>query len=144
MARFPERWKSSMRGFSKVGNLLNRLENELGFAFGDDYGRADIYEKDGQLHYEIELPGVKKEDINARVEDNQLIIEGETRRQQEVKEENYMSMQRRYGRFQRRFIIPDEVADVDDIKAEFTDGILRISLPLSESIKGDVIDIDIK
>ena len=144
MARFPERWKSSMRGFSKVGNLLNRLENELEFAFGDDYGRADIYEKDGQLHYEIELPGVKKEDINARVEDNQLIIEGETRRQQEVKEENYMSMQRRYGRFQRSFMIPDEAADVDDIKAEFTDGILRISLPLSESIKGDVIDIDIK
>ena len=144
MARFPERWKSSMRGFSKVGNLLNRLENELEFAFGDDYGRADIYEKDGQLHYEIELPGVKKEDINARVEDNQLIIEGETRRQQEVKEENYMSMQRRYGRFQRSFMIPDEAADVDDIKAEFTDGILRISLPLSESIKGDVIDTDIK
>ncbi len=146
MTRLPERRRRGPLGaLSRMGNLLDDLEQEFDFGFGGrGYGRTDIYEHDGQLHYELELPGVSKEDINARIEDDQLIVEGEIQRRDDVSTQNYLRMQRRYGRFQKSFTLPDEVEDVQELRAEFRDGILKISVPLRESLQGEVIDIDIE
>jgi HSP20 family protein len=57
------------------------------------------------------------------------------KRSEEVKEENYFRMGRHYGRFQRTFPLPTDLADKKSIKARFEDGILKVTIPLKESIK---------
>jgi HSP20 family molecular chaperone IbpA len=67
----------------------------------ETFGRTDIYEKDGKLVYETELPGVKKEDIEIKVEDGRLVISGEVKRDERIERENYFRIGRHYGKFQR-------------------------------------------
>ena len=107
---------------------------DLGFDFGPRYGRTDIYEKNRNLVFETELPGTKKEDIDIKVEQGRLVISGETKRSDEVKEENYFRVGRQYGRFQRSFPLPQESIDAEEIKAAFMNGILKATVPLEESI----------
>lgn len=142
MARLPRIWEEPFKLASSIGSLLDSFDSEFGFSTG--YGRTDIYEKDGELHFEIELPGLKKEDITARVEDNRLVVKGEIRRDETIDSDNYLRMERRYGRFQKSFALPEQVEDVKDLKAKFENGILKITIPLKESIRGEVIDIEIE
>jgi len=142
MARMPRIWDDPFGLTSNISKLLDNVDSDLGFTAG--YGRTDIFEKDGRLNYHIELPGLKKEDIEARIEDNRLIIKGEIKREQEVEEDDFFRMERRYGNFQKSFVLPEEAEDTQNLEARFEDGILKISLPLKESIRGDVIDIDIE
>jgi len=110
------------------------------------YGGTDVYEQDGTLFYETELPGLQKRAINVQIHDNRLIVTGEIKRNEEINEENYFRMGRRYGRFQRTFLLPEQaVDDVKKISAKFQDGILKISVPLNESLKGpDPIEISVQ
>jgi HSP20 family protein len=108
------------------------------------FGRTDIYEKDGQLVYETELPGVKRDDIHIQVEEGRLIVSGEVKREEKVEEENYFRMGRRYGAFQRSFPLPEEIADPKKIKAKFQDGILRITVPLKEPLREKEHPIEIR
>lgn len=101
------------------------------------FGATDIYEQDGHLIYETELPGVKKNDISVQAKENRLIVTGEIKRNDSIDEQNYFRMGRHYGRFQRTFLLPEKhVSDLENIDASFRDGILRISVPLQESLKG--------
>jgi len=117
---------------------------DLGFDFGPRYGRTDIYERNRNLVFETELPGTKKEDIDVKVEQGRLVISGETKRSEEVKEENYFRVGRQYGRFQRAFPLPEGVEDTGQIKASFKNGILKIVVPLQKAIKEKEKAIEIK
>lgn len=64
--------------------------------------RMDVYERDDTLVVKAELPGVKKEDTEVTLERGDLIIRGERKAEQEVKEENYYRLERTYGSFFRR------------------------------------------
>ena len=121
---------------------LSRLVDEffrdfdrVGFDVTPSFGRTDVYEKDRTLVFETELPGVKKDEIAIKVEDDQLTIAGEVKRNEEIDREDYFRIGRRYGRFQRCFPLPSELIDKDGIKARFEDGILTVSAPMKESIK---------
>jgi HSP20 family protein len=72
------------------------------------------------------------------------VICGETKRSEEVKEENYFRIGRQYGRFQRSFPLPQESIDAKGIKAAFKDGILKVTVPLKESIKGKEKPIEVE
>jgi len=87
---------------------------------------------------------MKKEDIAINVKEDQLSISGEMKRNEKVGQENYFRMGRRYGRFQRSFPLPANVIDRDRITAGFEDGILKVSVPLKESLKEREKAIDIK
>jgi len=144
MVRLPELWREPLA-------LSRRMERLFDDFFSHDwpfetttFGRTDIYEKDGQLVYETELPGVKREDIHLKVEDGRLIVSGETKREERVEEENYFRMGRRVGKFQRSFPLPEEIADAKKIKAKFEDGILKVSVPLKESLKEKEKPIEIR
>ena len=106
-------------------------------------GRTDVYEKDRVLTFETELPGVKKDEVSIKVEENSLVISGEVKRNEEIDRENYFRIGRQYGRFQRCFALPMDKIDKGQIKARFEDGILRISAPLKESIVGKEQPIEI-
>jgi HSP20 family protein len=120
--------------------------NEVGLEVGAKFGCTDIYEKDKKIHFEIELPGATKENVELKVEDDKLIINGEVKRSEEVKDDHYFRIGRRYGQFQRVFPLPTQVSDPSKISAHFKDGILQIIVPLRDSIKEKqaAINIEIK
>jgi len=95
---------------------------------------VDIYEKENNLTLCAELPGIKEDDIEIRIEDNTLTLKGERNFEKETKEENYHRIERAYGTFQRTFTLPHYI-DQDKIKAEHEDGILKIVMPKKSELK---------
>ncbi len=139
------------RGPFLLESNLSRLVDEffsdferVGFDVATSFGRTDVYEKNQELVFETELPGVRREDVQVRVENEQLVISGEVKRREEVDREQYFRVGRRYGRFQRSFPLPADLVDKSKVQARFEDGILRVSAPLRESIKEREKPIEVK
>lgn len=142
MTNLPGIWEEPFKAMTDLGRLFDRLD--MGNSLRTGYGFADIYEKDGHLHFEIELPGLSKNDISARIEDNCLIISGEIKRDEKINQDNYFRMERRYGRFQKSYLLPDEAEKIKNVKARYEDGILKVAIPLKKSMHGETIDIKIE
>ncbi len=77
------------------------------------------------FHIEIDLPGVKKEDINVSVEGDYLIVTAERKLQKEVKKEDYYLMESAFGKYARSFYLPEDI-DKDSINAHYENGRLSI------------------
>jgi HSP20 family protein len=129
------------RGPFVLESNLSRLVDEafsdfqrIGVDVSPNFGRTDVYEKDQALLFETELPGVKKDEIAIKFEDDKLVVSGEVKRNEEIDRESYFRVGRRYGRFQRSFPLPADLIQKDKIKAKFEDGILTITAPMKESI----------
>lgn len=88
----------------------------------------EVRERDGKLLIEADLPGVRKEDVNVRVEQDAVIIEGERRQESEREEQGYYHSERSYGAFHRVIPLPEGV-DADQATATFRDGVLDIEMP---------------
>ena len=101
---------------------------------------VDISETDDNFEVRAELPGIAKDDLHVSVKDNLLTLSGEKRQEKADDTQNYRRVERRYGSFQRRFTLPSEV-ETDDIKAEFTDGVLTLSIPKPEAVKPTAIPV---
>ncbi|MBU2973888.1 MULTISPECIES: Hsp20/alpha crystallin family protein [Zobellia] len=89
--------------------------------------------KDNEKSFELDLivPGRKKEDFNIEVDNELLTISAELKDEKEVKEENYTRREFRFSSFKRAFTLPESI-NVDDIKADYVDGVLKIELPKKE------------
>jgi HSP20 family protein len=94
----------------------------------------DIYEREGKLLVEAELPGLEASDIDISIEDGVLTVKGERKFEGEVKEENYHRMERAYGYFERRVGLPRKV-DEENIHATVADGVLKVEMPELEEPK---------
>ena len=101
---------------------------------------VDISETDNNFEVRAELPGVAKDDLHVSVKDNLLTLSGEKRQEKVDDTQNYRRVERRYGSFQRSFTLPPEV-ETDDIKAEFGDGVLTLSIPKPEAVKPTEVPI---
>ena len=92
--------------------------------------RVDVAEKDNGYEVKADIPGVKKEDINVRIDGNVVQIEAEVKREKETKGdgEKVLRSERYYGNISRTFSLAE---DVDDSKAEakYADGVLTLQLP---------------
>lgn len=111
------------------------------WALGGAWAPAvDIYEHDGNIVVKAELPGVDPKDVDVRVENNTLTLRGERKVDNEVKQENYHRVERAYGTFTRSFTLPS-VLDQEKIKAEYKDGVLKVTLPKREEAKPKQINI---
>ncbi len=130
------RWNPRREMFS-VRHRMNRLMDD--YFMPSPYFRqennpcdwnpsVDIYHEDNSIVLKAELPGVEKDHIHIDVKDRVLTLKGERSTDKEVKEDNYYRRERSFGKFERRFSLPDNVA-ADDINADFKDGILRIEIP---------------
>jgi len=91
------------------------------------YPAVDILNEKENVVLNIELPGLKKEDISVKIEDRVLTIEGERKIDNEKTKENYYRRERTYGSFKRSFSLSDDVL-IDDVDASFKDGILKLTL----------------
>ena len=130
------RW-TPYRDMMSVRDEMNRVLNEV-FS-RDTNGEStwfsgawsppvDIYETDEALVMKAELPGFSKDDISIEMKENTLVIKGERKREDEVKEGSYHRSERVYGAFQRSFLLPTTV-DQDKVRAAYKDGVLELRLP---------------
>jgi HSP20 family protein len=136
---------------------LAQMQDRINRIFGDAYTRrfdnddltqrgewlppVDIFEN---AHQEIvlkaELPGIAREDIDLRVENNTLTLRGERKRDTEVKQDQYHRVERSYGAFSRSFALPTRI-DTERVRAEFKDGVLTITLPVKAEAKPRQIEV---
>jgi HSP20 family protein len=117
----------------KTFDLMNALINSVGEPESqenmvDFRPNINTRETDESYHIEVELPGVKKEDVDIKVDGNVLTISGERNVREEVKDEDYHRVESRYGLFSRSFTLPEKV-DIAKIQAAFENGILEVSIP---------------
>ena len=100
----------------------------------------EMYEREGKLVVQADLPGLRKEDVQARIEDDAVILSGERKQETQRNEGgNYLS-ERSYGSFYRAIPLPDG-ADAANAKATFRDGILHIEMPLTQRQRGRTLSI---
>jgi HSP20 family protein len=104
---------------------------------------VDVIEKNGDYEFKAELPGMKKEDIDVVFDNGELVIRGERKWEDEEKKENYRRVERRYGKFERRFVLPEQVKS-DEVKAEYEDGVLSVVVPKIEAPKPKQIAVEVK
>lgn len=100
----------------------------------------DIIETDDSIKLKAELAGMDPADINIEVQDNVLTVSGERRFQEEVKEDKYYRIERRYGAFSRSIALPQTV-DEDKIEAKYENGILEVIVPKVETAKPKKIKV---
>ncbi len=146
------RW-DPFRDLVSIQERMNRLfdqtlartrgEEEEGIATSTWMPSVDIYETADRVVLKAELPGLTREDIDINVRNNTLTLRGERKFEKEVKEENYLRIERAYGSFQRSFTLPATIQQ-DKIKAVFKDGVLEVSLPKAEEARPKQIKIDVK
>lgn len=144
------RWEP-FRDLVSTHDHFNQLFNEtFARAFGNQQEvspRAwvppvDIGETEDSLVLKAELPGIKPDDVEIRVEDNTLYLKGERKFEKEVKEENLHQVERSYGTFSRSFALPSSI-DSDKVKAEYQNGVLTLTMPKREEAKPKTIKIDV-
>ena len=104
---------------------------------------VDIAEDEHNITLQVEIPGVKPEDLKVTLENNVLTFTGERKFKEEEKKENFHRIERRFGKFTRSFTLPVSV-DAEKVNANFEDGVLFITIPKLEAFKPKQINIGIK
>ncbi len=101
---------------------------------------VDLYETDDAVPVTASLPGVKADDVHISVIGNTLTIKGETKDENEEKDQNYYRQERRSGSFQRVITLPVKV-EGDKASATFEDGVLTLELPKAAEVKAQTIEV---
>jgi HSP20 family protein len=131
------RMNSLFQDFSRSNSGENELVTAAGFV-----PPVDIYEDEHKLVLKLEIPGVRQEDLDVRMENNTLSVKGERSFESEGKEENFHRVERRYGSFYRAFTVPNTI-DANGIKAEYDAGVLRLELQKRPESKPKQIKVNV-
>ncbi len=137
------------RGVTTLQDQINRLVNEAFDRTSDEANlttwapAVDIYETEHELVVKADIPDVKPEDLDIRVENNILTIRGERKIEKEVNENNYLRVERSYGSFSRSFSLANTV-NADAIKADYKNGVLTLSIPKREEAKPKQIKVNVE
>ena len=118
------------------------VENRDLFSRTDWVPAVDVRETAETFQIDAELPGMSKDDISVTVENGVLNIEGERKKADEKTEGRQHRVERVYGKFVRRFTLPDNV-DEESAKAEFKNGILTLTLNKAEPARPKAIKVDV-
>ena len=113
---------------------------------GDKFGftpAVDIYEDKNNIIIETQLGGIDPEKVDISIENNVLLIKGESEKKSEVEDKNYYRKEIRRGSFYRSVALPIEV-DGDKASAINEDGILKITIPKASETKPKIIKIENK
>jgi HSP20 family protein len=132
------------RGASSRMNTSDGAANDGGSV--DDLTRVDwiprieVVQADGAMVVRAELPGLKPDDIVVNVENGVLSIWGERRQEQREQRDGAVRTERVYGTFLRSIPLPDG-ADEDQVTATFRDGVLELTIPVTERDRGRRITV---
>jgi len=150
----PEVWGSFR---SEMDQLFNRFARGFGLpslrnladfeppwrSFGFSAPPIDMSEDEKAYKISAELPGLDAKDVEVSVSGDRLVLKGEKRQEHEEKNKNYYHSERTYGSFQRSFELPASV-DRDKIAADFSKGVLTITLPKTVAMQKQQKKIEIK
>jgi len=140
--------------FRNVAALQDRINRMFEDSFsqagrGEDeissYGwkpSVDIYEVAEGIVIKADLPGVKKEDVSVEVKDNLLTLKGIREEEPDLGNQCYFCQERAFGQFQRTFTLQYNVQP-EKIKASFSNGVLKVTVPEPEEEKPRKIRVDI-
>jgi HSP20 family protein len=103
---------------------------------------VDVYENAEKVVLKLDVPGIKEEDLDIRVENQTLTVRGERKFEQEEKEENFHRIERRYGSFYRSFSLPTSV-DTENVQASYEAGVLKLELKKKASAQPKQIKIGV-
>jgi len=124
------------RGFEEFTNALDDFFNDPWWSrislFNDTF-KVDVQETEKAYLIEAELPGIKKEEVDLQLDDNRLAISVNREEKNEEENRNYIHKERRVSSMQRRIYLADAASD--DVKAELTNGVLKISVPKKEQVE---------
>lgn len=142
------RW-DPFRELETFSNRLNRFFNQAAPGASDDAATfadwspaIDFEESDREYLVKADVPDVQKDDIKVNVEDGVLSVEGERRQTKEEKTKKIHRIERAYGSFVRRLVLPSDV-DQQNVSAELTNGVLHIHLPKSASAKPRSVQVKV-
>ena len=139
------RWEP-LREISALQNEMSRFMNGLlegnGRTNQNWVPALDVWEKEDEVVYALDLPGVPQDKISIEVEDGALTLSAQRERSQEVSEELYHRFERRYGTFSRTVGLPQGTSE-ESIKASYKDGVLEIHVPKPEQVKPKKIEIGV-
>jgi HSP20 family protein len=138
------------------GNLFNRLQDDINKIFKSSAWQGwpdessvataqwlptvDIQEQDDQFVISADIPGVKPEEVEVKMENGALTIQGERKSEQRKEEDGYRRVECAYGTFYRRFALPD-TADANKVQAKARNGVLEISIGKRETARPKAIKV---
>jgi HSP20 family protein len=144
------RFSPVRRPFGEVTLLQGRLNSifeDLGWQSEQEMKKnsfvpaVDVYEDVQKVTVKLEVPGIRQEDLDVRLENQTLIVKGERKFENEEKKENFHRIERSYGSFVRTFTVP-QTADTESIKANYDAGVLTISLAKKAEAKPKQVVIE--
>ena len=134
----------------------NSLQNQISRLFNEAFERSsdessitawapavDIFETEHELVVKADLPDIKPEEIDVRVENNILTIRGERKFEKKVDQSNYLRVERTFGSFSRSFSLANTV-NSEAIKAEYKNGVLTLTVPKREEAKPKQIKVNVE
>ena len=128
-------------------NVFRNFANAFPGVFDSDAAetnrspKVDIFDDGANFVLSAELPGVTKEDLEIDVKDNRLTIKGEKKLENKTEKEGYLRVERSYGVFERTFFL-DENVDRENIKADYKDGVLRLTLPRKQDEPSKKVEVN--
>ena len=134
----------------EMANLQDRV-NSIFQDFAGDNGTVtaasfapavDVYENGEKVVLKLDIPGIKEEDLDIRVENQTLSVRGERKFESEEKEENFHRIERRYGNFYRAFSLPTTV-DTESVAAKYEAGVLKLELKKKPEAQPKQIKVNI-
>lgn len=103
----------------------------------------DVYQTPTEIVVKAALPGLKPEDVNIDITGETLEIKGERKAEQEIKKDDYLYQERRYGAYSRSVVLPSGLK-TDKAEATMEDGILTLTIPKVEEVKPKKISVKAK
>jgi HSP20 family protein len=136
-------------GFAPERDIFETMRELMRWPFdeglmGDAYApQIDVSETDGERVIRAEMPGLNPEDVDISLQNGNLVLKGEKKRENEDQGENYYHVERSYGSFYRSVPVPEDITE-NDVKASFKNGVLTVRVPKGESSSGKRIPIDVE
>lgn len=149
----PWRERSLFPATDRFSRLIGRMEEEMEDLFGrfpEDGGwlptvsnfvpRADLVETENEFEVTVDLPGMKREEIEVEVKDGDLWISGKRAEEKEEKGKTYHRVERRSGEFRRILSLPTAI-DPEKVVATYDNGVLKVTAPKMEEAKAKHIEV---
>ncbi|MDA3840104.1 MAG: Hsp20/alpha crystallin family protein [Patescibacteria group bacterium] len=133
------KWSPFFDGFEDFEELFPALRGEKsGFV-----PAVDMYQDEKNVVVEVQLAGIDPEDVEISIENDVLIVRGQSEKTSEVDDKNYYKKEIKRGNFYRTIQLPSHV-NGDATDAEATDGVLKITIPKTTEVKSKTIKIKTK
>lgn len=141
------RWNAN-RELDSLQREMNRLFDDVFTlsprqnSFSEFVPAAELEEQDDAYHLRLEVPGIKKDDLDIQVTANSVAISGERTSSTQAKDDRVTRSEFRYGSFNRVIAMPGQI-DHQNVVANYQDGVLSLTLPKAEEEKHKIVKVNI-